>query len=910
MNTNNAEKSTQIKYQIGVVNGSRSITTRNEVHRNTESFKIVDGNIRIHDQATVSPQLHGDRYTTPGITIDRLEGNINSTLVVTKNNSDEIITTRNISKDTLRTNEAISIDTSLLGGDFIGYLFANSTIKSTDDPFKNGLSSNMTDLALSTDKGRMVMADLNASSMSYNSSGVNKIEISDVKVSDAINEGTPYVVTLYPINSTGYMLQNKPIASSRVRTGRSNCLNLYFNTTSHKSSISRSNRYAAAIQLAHGYSSGELISPEKAELLRNSDLNDQFVTDGVAKYGVIRINESLRTNLSVSDTGIRIYHNKSLDRVVYSGQLINYNSSTDGSEVELHRISGNQSRVVSVGTRLSNSSKIGFNTSNIASGEYRIKSDKGSSKTFEIIGSGAKHMSLRNIPNRVANGDHIRSLVYHSVSSLSLNLNNTASNATITLNLTTTDTGPTPITINTYASPESPSEFVSTGPDISVESITGDLDSVSPGTYDVTLRSKHGTAVANDTATVRVTPRSTGDLSAYTTREAVPGEFENATAIRDAVENGTLSEATTAGPNDTMVYGVNATGLTGLPVAANASLDRGADLARLDGLSFGVRRTNASEATTATEEDALGPVPSDSTVHLDREGLFLVTDGETAFGTETPPADGETFEAGFSVDDERLNRTDDPATTRLTYVADAPDEPATNGSANGSDTARSTESPPTDSGGSAGTGTAAGSGTTDDSGGTGSADGSGVSGASGASGGSVASGGPGASGASGGASAPAGGGSGSDAGASVSNGSGQGGATGSRGSGGDRETAPPGTGITVAPGTSEIPPSAGPPALFGGDGTTDGERPAAREPGSETGRASDGGGSDGGSEAATGEAESVDTGERGDADDNPASDLGYDEAPIRSTMYDLPGFGPVGSLAAVASAALLARRRL
>ncbi|PSQ56724.1 hypothetical protein BRD22_04730 [Halobacteriales archaeon SW_8_68_21] len=465
------------------------------------------------------------------------------------------------------------------------------------------------------------------------------------------------------------------------------------------------------------------------------------------------------------------------------------------------------------------------------------------------------------------------------------------------------------MTINTYASPESPSEFVTTGPDVSVESIAGDADQISSGTYDITLRSEHGTAAANDTATVTVAPRSTADLMAYTTRETGLGGFKNATAIRNAIADGTLTEATTAGVNDTVVYGVNATGLTGLPAAANASLDRGADLDRLDGLSFGVARINASEGTASAERNALGPVPDESTVHLDRGGLFLVADGETAFGTETLPTDGETFEAGFRVDDERLNRTgdDDSVTTRLTYAADAVDEPATNESANGSDTTPSTGTDPAGSGSSTETGTTAGPETRNGS------DVSGASGApvgsraSGASGGSGSSGGSGGFGGSGGSSVPGGGGS--DATETPSNGSDQGLTNGSRGPGGNRTTASPGTGIVVAPGPSEVSPSAGLPALFGTDGTPGGEGSSSRESGPGTDRTGDEGGSELDSEAATGETESVDTAEPSDSDEDAVSDLGYDDAPIRSTAYDLPGFGPVGALVAVATASLLVSRR-
>ncbi|PHQ46060.1 hypothetical protein DJ68_09395, partial [Halorubrum sp. C3] len=227
------------------------------------------------------------------------------------------------------------------------------------------------------------------------------------------------------------------------------------------------------------------------------------------------------------------------------------------------------------------------------------------------------------------------------------------------------------MTVNTYASPESPSKFVTTGSGIDVESVTGDTAPLPPGTYDLTLRSEHGTEVANDTATVTVEPRSTSDLTAYTTRSVASGEFENASAVREAIADGTLTPATTATANDTVVYAVNATGLTGLPAAANASLERGADLDRLDGLSFGVAPTGRDDG------DGLGRTLNGSGIHLDRQGLYLVVDGERAFGTETLPEPGATFEAEFRVDDDRLRRTaaDDRhrAATELTYATDSTD---------------------------------------------------------------------------------------------------------------------------------------------------------------------------------------------------------------------------------------------
>ncbi|SFR39681.1 hypothetical protein SAMN04487937_1848 [Halorubrum sodomense] len=477
--------------------------------------------------------------------------------------------------------------------------------------------------------------------------------------------------------------------------------------------------------------------------------------------------------------------------------------------------------------------------------------------------------------------------------------------------------------MNAYASPASPSDFVTTGPGISVDSVTGDTDPLSPGSYDLTLRSEYGAAVANDSAAITVNPRSTTDLTAYTTREAAPGDFEDATAIRNAIANGTLTDATNATANDTVVYAVNATGLTGLPAAANASLERGADLARLDGLSFGVTPTDANDTDASATGDALGPTPNESAVHLDRDGLFLVADGETAFGTETPPAAGETFEAAFRVDDERLRRAangDHRVTTRLTYAADPTDEGGANLSDDGSTATPSPSTEPTESTGlnestestglnestessessepteAAGTSAPAESGSADRSdppaGSGGSAGPADVGGSSSATdqtdprsaraGNATEAAGPGRSG------EP----NGSDV---------------------DRPTPRPGVGTTVPPGASGIPPATDPAKRFG-TGSTGRTADDASERGSRPGDGRSGG--DAGSEGSAA-SESADSSEpAGPADSNEsksdeaaARDLGYDDAPIRSTVYDLPGFGSVASLAALTIASLLARRR-
>jgi PGF-CTERM protein len=454
-------------------------------------------------------------------------------------------------------------------------------------------------------------------------------------------------------------------------------------------------------------------------------------------------------------------------------------------------------------------------------------------------------------------------------------------NTTTTLELTTSKTGPTPVTINTYASPGSPSEFVTTDTGVSVESVTGDADSLTPGTYDLTLRSEHGPEVTNDSVTVTVEPRSTNDLTAYTTRAVTPGGFENATAVREAIADGTLTRATAASANDTVVYAVNATGLTGLPATANESLERGADLDRLDGLAFGVTSMGTDDGNESSSGDALGQTLDESAVHVDRDGLYLVVAGDRAFGTETLPDPGETFEAAFRVDDDRLRRTaaDDRhrVTTGLTYVADSTGGDA--GTDSVDDSSGSTVSAGSESAGASGTSVASGTGT-----------------------------GPSGLGSAAGPAGPDDGGNATDTG-------GLGGTDELPGADAGRPTPRPGVGVSIPPGTSEIPPSAGPAELSGVGGSERGAGgSAAGESRSANGQSGDGGGSESGDATPDDSADSAESSEPsapGEQSSNEAdaSDLGYDEAPIRSTAYDLPGFGAVASLAGLAGASLLARRR-
>jgi len=504
-------------------------------------------------------------------------------------------------------------------------------------------------------------------------------------------------------------------------------------------------------------------------------------------------------------------------------------------------------------------------------------------------------------------------------------INKTTNSTTATIELATPEAGQTTLGINTYAAANgSLNESVTvTGPGSSIESVTaaGETGSLSPGTYEIAIRSEQGIATTSDNATVTLTRRSTNGLTTYRGTEANRSELRSAAAVRDAIDNDTLSRAERVDANDTVVYAVNATGLTGLTAARNATPETGADLDRLDGIEFAVRSTG-EEGDVATS-DAIGETPRDAAVHVDETGLYVVADGEDALPTDDGPEPGEEFTAEFRVTDDRLREA----------AADPPDGHTVTSTITYGDTDRG-ESPDGDT-------ERIGSGNPVDGGGDGERGGSGNAGGSGNVGGSGTTGPSGDTGGNGNS------GRNENTGETTEIGDVAGNAT-----GGPDLDSPVGADLPDEPNadngtTSGNGDRTGPirGAGFGSRPNSDGPTPALDEPiavsvptatvatgpsgapqseasSSEVGTAPDETGGEG--DSATGRVSGGDAAEAGEAT---APDAGadvaepaatgseratptYENAPIRTTAEDLPGFGAIQSLAALSLALLAATRRL
>ncbi|EMA60291.1 hypothetical protein C468_13281 [Halorubrum kocurii JCM 14978] len=459
-----------------------------------------------------------------------------------------------------------------------------------------------------------------------------------------------------------------------------------------------------------------------------------------------------------------------------------------------------------------------------------------------------------------------------------------------------------------------------TGSGASIKSVTGSEanETLPPGDYEIAVRSEQGIATTSDDANVTLARRSTNGLTTYTGTEANQSEFESAAAVRDAIENRTLSRSERVAANDTVVYAVNATGLTGLSAARNATPETGAELDRLEGLAFGVR--SAGDGDELTTSDALGETPRDATVHVDETGLYVVADGDDALPTNGGPEPGEEFTAEFRVTDDHLREaaSDPPDGHRVTSMVTF-DGAGRDGSTS-DDPEQIGSGDPTGNGssradGSTGSGAGAGSEGEADGGTEGGADG----GAGGGTGGSTEGGaGGGTGGEAGGIESGTGGGTGGGAGNSPSPdqaGGGPQGAPNADGAPGADENADGtdpfrGDGFGPPPSAERRTPLLDGPVAVSAPAAAEGEGPGAADASQGEASSIDGeaaGASDDETGTASGETDGAESSATGAGDAERATPT-YENAPVRATAEDVPGFGPLQSLAALAAALLTAAR--
>jgi len=137
--------------------------------------------------------------------------------------------------------------------------------------------------------------------------------------------------------------------------------------------------------------------------------------------------------------------------------------------------------------------------------------------------------------------------------------------------LSTPRAEPVDVALNTYLAgdPDREGSLLTLDGPGSLDSVTTtDRDGPLPaGNYTLTARAAPDGPTA--TATTTLSPRSTDDLTVYTTPDEPPDAFTTPGDVTDAIATDTLSTTTTVHANDTVVYAVDATGLDGFLATAD-----------------------------------------------------------------------------------------------------------------------------------------------------------------------------------------------------------------------------------------------------------------------------------------------------------------------------------------------------
>ena len=681
---------------------------------------------------------------------------------------------------------------------------------------------------------------------------------------------TPYIISIHPVTAEDKIVHEKAYGYSEVLKGANEDTEVEIKDfDGEETTIWHSNQFVAVLRLAKNYSVGEIPDLSSTQQLPNSDLDDQFVTGGVSDKGNIIISrDNTTSNTSNIDIEYSLENKSYSNETIYAGSTVAFDSNETSSDtIKIYQImEDNQSVTAGI---INNRTNLSVNTTNFQTGEYYLSGENTSkSDVFKIVGKNDQYSKIKADRGKYRAGNLIYTELQHNILRTQIIVTNIHNNSTTaTINLSTPEKGNTSIGFNTYAAGNTSltDAIVTTDNTVTVDSIETSTPNgtLPPGAYELSVQSEHGDAKTETNTTFTLQNRSTNGVTPYTTNEKDPTDLGTTETIRSAIANETLSPSSTISTNQTVVYAVNASGLTGLPAVKNVTLETGADLREFSGYSFGVQPSTSAELTTVDTTDTVGNVPDDSTVHIDDSRLYVVANGDDALGTDDP-SDGEEYTATFRVDDDHLRTTatdpsaDHTVTTTLT-VADLDDQQGSNavdgGDSDGHDD------------GTAGT-TPVDNGHND---------------------GSSAGGGPTGGGSTGGGPA--------DADAERNTGSSATNPTDSAISDvtdADEPGVPDGEyGAAVRQLPSLHTPHPTVPATIRFSSGADENLPDTSE------RAT---------AASTGQEQLSDTPEQTDEFREPDAP-GYDEAPIRSTAYDIPGFGPIVTLVSLLAASYVAARR-
>ncbi|MDR5656682.1 PGF-CTERM sorting domain-containing protein [Halodesulfurarchaeum sp. HSR-GB] len=337
-------------------------------------------------------------------------------------------------------------------------------------------------------------------------------------------------------------------------------------------------------------------------------------------------------------------------------------------------------------------------TDNIDTGEYNLEfevPDSGveESLNISVTEGGEGSVSLATSSVEVAQGDVAAITVELSETDEGTLLIGNHDDDGYQLNMTVTDDGDDQVTVyfDTDAAGQSNDVWVDTADEddeYTVESSTNDWDELTSvldtGNYELaTVDGNYQDAMdePDDVGTLYVSERSTDSLATWTASSSNAGDLESVSDVSSAVEDGTLTESSEfaiGSTSDKMVTQISATGLEGLVMEDEDSVDEDGVVTKSDftaalesyyegdtydsasGFSLALEQLNPGSNQDANTFDFDSNTNAIDKVFYDGEGnWYVVVDIDTVSSNlggsgDGEMVDGDEYELSFDLQDSHL----------------------------------------------------------------------------------------------------------------------------------------------------------------------------------------------------------------------------------------------------------------
>ena len=249
LGTESATSPSQVRYELGVAQFDSTVdfdelkSSGNTVE--SASFRIIAGEIEVPDQATESTRLSGDDRTTGAVSMENVTSNVNSTILITREQEDaEIIGVKSYVNNTSGS-QIMSVKTPVLGGKIRAYMIADSYLPSNESEVGDTLSNSTLDTAIASDEAHIMLGAIDFDSEKYYYNNTSNITIDNARLLDAQNDNTPFIISLHPVTVSGNIALNDSIGHSKVLTGRNENIDLITHNASQNGTCLARTDFAA-----------------------------------------------------------------------------------------------------------------------------------------------------------------------------------------------------------------------------------------------------------------------------------------------------------------------------------------------------------------------------------------------------------------------------------------------------------------------------------------------------------------------------------------------------------------------------------------------------------------------------------------------------------------------------------------